>query len=281
MESEKRKMTAANTSGAKKVPVRNIANVRSDREKFLRALFVLLLLLGAAGIAFFGIYGARRFLFSGNDRFRLREIEVRSGGYWQDKAPQLAARIGIHPGENLFRIDPGELRRRLLAIPGIEESEVLRILPDTLHLRVIERVPRAVLGNPRSEWVVDETGAVIPRLESMSASVPLPVILGISTSGVKAGMVLETLRPALELIMLTVRSFPDISIIAVNVRNPERLEFFMRFRGQKSCKVILPVRNQNFTYLLSALQSAIIYAERQGDTRGTFDLSFGRNVIIR
>lgn len=274
-------MTAANTSGVKKVPGRNIANVRSDREKFLRALFVLLLLLGAAGIAFFGVYGARRFLFSGNDRFRLREIEVRSGGYWQDKAPQLAARIGIHPGENLFRIDPGELRRRLLAIPGIEESEVLRILPDTLHLRVIERVPRAVLGNPRSEWVVDETGAVIPRLESMSASVPLPVILGISTSGVKAGMVLETLRPALELIMLTVRSFPDISIIAVNVRNPERLEFFMRFRGQKSCKVILPVRNQNFTYLLSALQSAIIYAERQGDTRGTFDLSFGRNVIIR
>ena len=94
-------------------------------------------------------------------------------------------------------------------------------------------------------------------------------------------MVLESLRPALELIMLTVRSFPDISIIAVNVRNPERLEFFMRFRGQKSCKVILPVRHQNFTYLLSALQSAIIYAERQGDTRGTFDLSFGRNVIIR
>ncbi len=274
-------MTAANTSGVKKVPGRNIANVRSDREKFLRALFVLLLLLGLAGVAFCGVYGARRFLFSGNDRFRLREIEVRSGGYWQDKAPQLAARIGVHPGENLFRIDPGELRRRLLAIPGIEESEVLRILPDTLHLRVIERVPRAVLGNPRSEWVVDETGAVIPRLESMSASVPLPVILGISTAGVKAGMVLETLRPALELIMLTVRSFPDISIIAVNVRNPERLEFFMRFRGQKSCKVILPVRNQNFTYLLSALQSAIIYAERQGDTRGTFDLSFGRNVIIR
>ena len=243
-------MTAANTSGVKKVPGRNIANVRSDREKFLRALFVLLLLLGLAGVAFFGVYGARRFLFSGNDRFRLREIEVRSGGYWQDKAPQLAARIGIHPGENLFRIDPGE-------------------------------PTDAVLGNPRSEWVVDETGAVIPRLESMSASVPLPVILGISTSGVKAGMVLETLRPALELIMLTVRSFPDISIIAVNVRNPERLEFFMRFRGQKSCKVILPVRNQNFTYLLSALQSAIIYAERQGDTRGTFDLSFGRNVIIR
>lgn len=281
MEKREQEMTAARGAGAKKVPARNIANVRSDREKFLRALFVLLLLLGAAGIAFFGFFGARRFLFSGNDRFRLREIEVRSGGYWQDKAPQLAARIGVHPGENLFRIDPGELRRRLLAIPGIEESEVQRILPDTLHLRVIERVPRAVLGNPRSEWVVDETGAVIPRLESMSASVPLPVILGISTSGVKAGMVLETLRPALELIMLTVRSFPDISIIAVNVRNPERLEFFMRFRGQKSCKVILPVRHQNFTYLLSALQSAIIYAERQGDTRGTFDLSFGRNVIIR
>ena len=45
--------------------------------------------------------------------------------------------------------------------------------------------------------------------------------------------------------------------------------------------VIIPAHNRNFAFLLSTLQSAIIHAERRGDTRGTFDLSFDGNVIIR
>ena len=274
-------MAAPKNNMDKKAPAKNVAGVRSDREKLFRALLVLFILIAAATALVFGVFWARQQLFNRNDRFKLREVVVKSGGYWQDKAPLLSSRLGIRPGMNLFSLKPAEIRRQLMATPSVGNCEVVRILPDTLHLRVIERIPRAVLGNPRARWVVDETGMVIPRLESMSVSLPLPVILGMRLEDIEAGMKLDALNPALELIMLTVRNFPDISIVAINVRNPEKLEFFMRYRNQKSCKVIIPAHNRNFAFLLSTLQSAIIHAERRGDTRGTFDLSFDGNVIIR
>ena len=257
-------MAAPKNNMDKKAPAKNVAGVRSDREKLFRALLVLFILIAAATALVFGVFWARQQLFNRNDRFKLREVVVKSGGYWQDKAPLLSSRLGIRPGMNLFSLKPAEIRRQLMAIPSVGNCEVVRILPDTLHLRVI-----------------DETGMVIPRLESMSVSLPLPVILGMRLEDIEAGMKLDALNPALELIMLTVRNFPDISIVAINVRNPEKLEFFMRYRNQKSCKVIIPAHNRNFAFLLSTLQSAIIHAERRGDTRGTFDLSFDGNVIIR
>ena len=64
--------------------------------------------------------------------------------------------------------------------------------------------------------------------------------------------------------------------------------FIVKHRAEKTARnisknttIIIPAHNRNFAFLLSTLQSAIIHAERRGDTRGTFDLSFGRNVIIR
>ncbi len=272
-------MAVSKNSTVKKIPAKNIAGVRSNREKFLRVLVVLLVLLAAGGAVLFGVFGLKRLLFTGNARFNLRSIEVLSGGYWQERSGELAGRLGIRLGDNLFRLRPGELRRRLEAIPSIESGEVIRVLPDTLQLKVVERIPRAVLGSVWSPWVIDETALVMPRNESMNVSTPLPVIFFRTTGTLAAGMELEMLRPALELIMLTVRSFPDITIKAVSMRHPQKLEFYMSYRDQKSCKVLMP-HDGDFTFLLEALQSAIIQAAQRGDSRGNFDLRYDGYVII-
>ncbi len=278
---QKSTMAEKKTNAKKTLPVKNIAGARSDQEKWLRVFSVLLLLLAFLAVLTALVYGAKRWFFTGNPRFTIRQIELQNSGFWQDKEQKLSARLGLHRGDNLFAVQPAVLRERLLRIPSVERCEVIRVLPDTVRLRVIERIPRAVLANPRSEWVVDENGIVIPRLESMSVSLPLPVILGISTAGLTPGMKLEPLREALALIMQTVRNFPDISIVAVNLRDPEKLEFVMRYRGRKVCKVFIPARNRNLAYLLSVLQTAIIDAERSGEPGSTFDLSFNGNVIVR
>ena len=274
-------MATGSTNTAKKLPVKNIAGVRSDREKWMRALAAFLVLLAIVSLLVVLLQGTKRWLFTENPRFAIREIELQNNGFWQNKSKLLASRLDLRRGDNLFAVRPDVLRERLMRIPSVESCEVTRILPDTIHLRVIERIPRAVLSNPRSEWVVDENGIVIPRLESMSVSLPLPVILGISTAGVTPGMKLEPLSEALALVMQTVRNFPDISIIAINLRNPEKLEFVMRYRNRKVCRVLMPARNRNLAYLLSVLQTAIIDAERSGETRSTFDLSFDGNVIVK
>lgn len=274
-------MAAAKTVTAGKLPVKNIVGIRSDREKWLRAVTAFLVLLAVVAALLAALFGAQRWLFTENPRFALREIRLQNSGFWQDKTRLLAARLDLRTGDNLFAIQPGAVREKLMNIPSVERCEVTRVLPDTLHLRVIERIPRAVLANPRSPWVVDENGIVIPRLESLSASLQLPVITGISTARLTPGMKLEPLREALALIMQTIRNFPDITILAIDLKDPEKLKFFMKYRGRKTCRVLIPARNRNLAYLLSVLQTAIIDAERSGSGAGTFDLSFTSNVIVR
>ena len=206
---------------------------------------------------------------------------VQAEGYWQNRSAQLSSRLGIRLGDNLFEIDPGELRKRLSAIPSVENCEVTRILPDTLKLRVVERIPRAVLANPQGRWVVDENCVVIPRAESMSAGRSLPVILGISDRSLEGGMVLPALQPVMEIIMQVAQNFRDIDIKAVHMREPGKINLILTYRSQKVCQVLIPTGSKDVNLLLTALQSAILHAERRGDTRGVFDLSFDGNVIIR
>lgn len=265
----------------KKFSEQNAVEKHGDRQKLKRVLLGLLILTVILIVLIFGIFWAHQSLFYGNERFKLRKVVVKSSGYWQNKALELSERLGIQTGTNLFLLKPSKIRKELMKISSVGNCEVVRILPDTLLLRIIERIPRAVLGNPRAPWVVDETAIVIPRQESMSVSLPLPVILGVNLEGLKEGMKLNKLNPALELIMLTVRNFPDISIVAINVRNPEKLEFFMRYRNKKNCKVTIPIKNRNFAFLLSNLQGAIIQTIRSGDSRDNFDLSFDGNIIYR
>ena len=272
---------AKKSPGPQKLPVKNAANVRSDNEKLLRALIVLFILMGAAAALIFGLVALRRALFTSNPRFQLREVVVQAEGYWQNRSAQLSSRLGIRLGDNLFEIDPGELRKRLSAIPSVENCEVTRVLPDTLKLRVVERIPRAVLANPQGRWGVDENCVVIPRAESMSAGRSLPVILGISDRSLEGGMVLPALQPVMEIIMQVAQNFRDIDIKAVHMREPGKINLILTYRGQKVCQVLIPTGSKDVNLLLTALQSAILHAERRGDTRGVFDLSFDGNVIIR
>ena len=265
-----------------KLPVKNAANVRSDSDKLLRALIALFLLMAVAAALIFGLIALNRVFFTSNPRFLLREVSVQSEGYWRDRASALSSRLGIHLGDNLFTIDPGELRRRLAAIPNVEHCEVTRVLPDTLHLRIVERIPRAILSSPGGRFVVDENAVVIPRRESMADSLPqLPVIFGFQSRTIEPGQKLEELAPALELIMQATLNFPDIRIMAVDMRKPGKTTISMRFRDQKVCRAMIPTKDRDVNMLLTALQSAILHAERRGDTRGIFDLSFDGNVIIR
>lgn len=262
---------------AQKPPIRNTADVRSDNEKLLRALIVLFLLTGVAGVLIFGLFALRRALFTSNPRFQLREVLVQTEGYWRNRASELSSRIGVRNGENLFAIAPRDLRKRLCAIPSVETCEVTRVLPDTLRLRLIERIPRAVLANPQGRWVIDENCVVIPRAESMSAGRPLPVILGVADRKLTGGMALPYLQPAMEIVMQVVQNFRDIDIRAIHMRDPGKITLLLTYRS-RNYQVLIPNGSTNVNRLLTALQRAM---ERRGDTGRIFDLSFNGEIIIR
>jgi cell division septal protein FtsQ len=241
------------------------------------AVLFLFLVLAAAGSGFFF---AGKLLFTSNPRLVLREIRVDGPGYWKDHSAELAARIGLAPGCNLFSLDLKEIRRKLNAVPNVENCSVYRILPDMLVINVIERAPRAFLNRVNSSLVVDGNGIVMPRRQTMR-SARLPVLAGVNLYGAEPGKKLKKTVPAMELIMTAVRSFPDITIYQIYLNDPKKLDIRLRYRKFPICRVVMPVENRGFSFMLIAFRSAFINARRMEETRNYYDLSFDGKCVIR
>ena len=264
------------------LPEQESEEKRLARLKKWRAAALLVFFVLIAGALVFLTFFMRRALFTANSHFELRSLELLDGAYWKgpEKEQELCRRIGIAPGINLFALDYRQLRKCIEAIPCIEHGEVMRILPDRIRIKVSERIPRAVLFSPAGKFVVDENAVVIPAGEC-AAQGNLPVITSIpGRKTFRQGERLASLDPALELIMMTVRNFPDINIVCVMPSNEDKLDFYMRYRAGKVYRVTIPLRNRGLPYLLSALQTAIINAHWKRLNVSGFDLRFDGRVVL-
>ncbi|MBR2873268.1 MAG: FtsQ-type POTRA domain-containing protein [Lentisphaeria bacterium] len=255
---------------------------RLARRKKWRAFAVLLLFLFVTTGLVFLLFSLRKAFFNANAHFKLKQLEIINGSFWKGKEKALSSRAGIYPGVNLFNLNYVLLRKRIESIPGIEKAEVVRILPDKLQIKVVERIPRAVLFIPSGAYVVDENGIVIPRAES-AVHGSLPVITTIpGRRSFKLGECLDTLQPSLELIMTVLRNFPDIDIECVMPGSKEELNFYMRYRSGKRYLVTLPLNNsKNLPYLLSALQTTIINIHWKQVNISHINLLYNGRVVLK
>lgn len=252
-----------------------------DRKKLRRAMIAALLFLLAAAAVSAGMFFAWRALFDANPRLVLHEIRVNGAGYWKEHPEELARKIDLRTGTNLFALDPHEIRQKIIKIPNVENCSVIRVLPDTLVLKVTERVPRAKLNSPLSPWVVDGNAVIMPGMQTMKTSGTLPVIYGVSLSGVKPGTVVKGAENAMALIMTAVRNFPDIRIHRIHMDDPKVMDIRLRYLKFPVCRVIIPVRNRGLQFMLRALQSTIINSRRMGENKNFYDLSYDGKVVVR
>jgi len=233
-------------------------------------------------VLIFGLLFANKVLFRENPHFKLKKMTLKGGTYWRNKDRLLVKRAGIPDNANLFALDYRSVKKRMEAIPSIEKAEIRYALPDQLHIRIWERIPRALLFYPGSPWLVDEEGVVIPRRESaITRSTQLPVItFEKRISSPSGGEKVSQVKPALDLIMMTLRNFPDIEIMSLKVKNNDRIEFVMRYRGGKFYLVTLPIQNRGLPFMLSALQTAIINAHWKQLNVSHFNMMFDGRIVL-
>src|SRR5574344_1092422 len=124
---------------ADKLKVKSAASPRDERDKLLRVLVVVAVFLTLVGMLVFGMLGMRRALFTGNPRLVLREVRIQTVGFWDGKEKELARRLALEPGQNLFELNMATLRQRLQSIPNVEHGEAVRVLPDRTVVKVVER----------------------------------------------------------------------------------------------------------------------------------------------
>lgn len=262
-----------------------IPDAATKRRRALWSLLLLLLLLGGGA----GIFAALRYGgFTANPRLELRHIRLQSRGYWETpgREDELAKQLKLVYGTKLFALDPAELAIQLRQIPCVKQARVIRVLPDTLQFELVERTPRAVLFSPQGRWVIDEDAVLMEKRRSEAVKLnALPVLmLPRDNPRWQGGEVLAEARPALELLMTVLSSFPNLTIHLIDASNPDSdtMQVYLTFLNypNKYC-VTIPRDSRRCSQLLYMLQSAIVNAKKHGDQRRNYDLSFNGQVVIK
>ena len=141
----------------------------------LARVFLALLLVFVAYVLFRSpLFQIQRVLVQGNSAIARTEIEESAG---------------ISLGKNIFEVDLGQARERLLTLPMLKEVQVYRRLPSTVVIRVVERTPVALVPVPGGFAEVDEEGMYLRR-GSVGTS-GLPVLTGIRVAAAEPGRPVE------------------------------------------------------------------------------------------
>ncbi len=111
----------------------------------------------------------------GNAGFRLKNVEV------EGASPMASADIikaaGVYQDQPLLGLDLKDLRRRVEKVGWVKEARIVRLLPDTLVVAVVERRQMAVWQHGGRQYVIDEHGQVIPEADA-NRFPKLPLVVG-------------------------------------------------------------------------------------------------------
>ncbi len=239
-------------------------------------VLALLALSGVAWAAKVGLDQIGMWMFSENDRYVLRDLDVKSTG--RLPAANICEYGHLSAGQNLFAINLDETRRALEKVPVIKSVELQRVLPDALIVRVKERVPVARLGadDRINHFAVDGEGFV---LGPSSRSVALPVITGLTDPGILPGS--QVTNALLSDALLTLDTCdaaglsPIVRISSLDISNPEYLTLYLA-NNMRVLMARTDVRRR-----LGDLARMIQEIEARGASVAFLDLTVNRNVPAR
>lgn len=107
--------------------------------------------------------------------FRLDAVHVE--GASSDATADILRASGLRQGQPILGVDLNDLRRRVEAVGWVKTARVVRLLPDSLVISVVQRTPTAVWQHDGRTFVVDATGRPISEADP-SRFADLPMVVG-------------------------------------------------------------------------------------------------------
>ncbi|MCS6771523.1 MAG: FtsQ-type POTRA domain-containing protein [Kiritimatiellae bacterium] len=247
-----------------------------ERVQKTAALTILCLALLVTGwAAYAGLSVAGDHLFARNERYRIRQIDISTDGTLP--ITHLREYAGVSEGQNLFAVDIRQIARNIERTPRVRSVEVRRILPDTLSIRVRERIPlaRVAEGAAGAPTGVDREGFIL----GPGVGRGLPIISGVSETGLSPGSVLTDPKTldAIRLLEICEQSKlgPLLRIQAVNVRHPDYLDVALA----SGARILLG--RDKLEWRLEKLADLILTHRELGLEIETADLTVDRNFPVR
>lgn len=197
-------------------PILNVNVYLSDKRRaraYRVGVIVLLptLIIAVGALLWFGLRSAGELLFSENDRFIITNLDIKGGVVITSDL--IREYTQISEGMNLFGFDISKVRQEFLQrAPNVKSIKIIRYLPDTLKIEVIERVPLAAIGR-RGYLVADSEGCVF-GLRTRSRT--MPVITGYSSRGLRPGSKIQGMGLA-AIEVLDICESPEIGLRVVHI----------------------------------------------------------------
>ena len=249
------------------------------KERAHRIGAILLVTVVLAGIVWVVLLGSKiigQTLFSENDRFIIKHLDIRSDGKLQPE--HIREYAHIDEGMNLFAVDLKQVRDDLSSVPIVSAVSVSRKLPDTLEITVSERIPAARLGEESTGYplAVDRGGFV---LGPTSISQQLPSITGLQEKGLRPGAQVGDQGVKNALHVLELCDSPSFSrflkIKNVDVSHSEYFEVHL-LRGER-----VRLSREDMDVKLTKLCEIMKRTADMGQAIATIDMTVEKNFPVK
>ncbi len=137
-------------------------------------------LIVLSGVAF-SIHQFTHF-FERDARFRIATTgNIQATGLAEVRRSDMLSIFGEDIGRNIFFVPLAQRRKQLEEIPWVERATVMRLLPDQIHVSVVERQPVAFVRHGQQIGLVDASGVLLNMPAAMMAQhhYSFPVLTGI------------------------------------------------------------------------------------------------------
>jgi cell division protein FtsQ len=150
-------------------------------------------LLALAGVAACG-YGLAHTVMT-SQMFRIQRVTVR--GNTRLASAEVEALVQGLRGEHILRADLNAYGERLMDNPWVAAAAMRRLLPGTIEIRILERMPMAIARIASRLYLIDETGIVVDEFGPEYREFDLPVVDGLVRDGTGAQAGVDPPRAAL------------------------------------------------------------------------------------
>jgi len=117
-----------------------------------------------------------------DSRFRIAGTgNIDAVGLTEVSRSEMLPIFGADVGRNIFFVNLDERRRQLEQLPWVEHATVMRLLPDRIHVQVVERQPVAFVRQGQQINLVDANGVLLSMPPALMAQhhYSFPVVTGI------------------------------------------------------------------------------------------------------
>lgn len=253
------------------------SDARQARRRGLRAVVRRAAWWAAGGLVVLAGLAWAGSLFVGSSALRITHVVI-SGNVHLSHSDVEGLLAGIRD-ENIFSVDFDTYRARVMDSRWVQSVTLRRVLPATVEVRVVERVPIAIARVRQQLFLMDGQGVIIGPFGPQYREFDLPIVDGLMGAASATGAPADPQRIALlERLLTDLAPRPDLlrRLSQVDVSNPRDAVVLIDDEPAQ-----LHLGDQEFLKRLQLYEESAGALHEQFPVIDYIELRFGKNAFVR